>query len=86
MLLTPCEQFLVQTWHHILPHAICPAPCALETVFSALLFRPYLYLLDCRRCCLPCLAEASDTGPISKRLAKDLLGLIADTLRELSYM
>ena len=40
MLLTPCEQFLVPIWHHILLHKICLAHCTLESVFVAALSAP----------------------------------------------
>ena len=33
-------------------------------------FGPYPYLPECHRCCLPCLAEASDTHPFKKGLQR----------------
>ena len=49
-------------------------------------FGAYLYLLDCRRYCWLCLAEASDTFPISRSTAKASFGLSNYSLRQLPCM
>ena len=36
----PCEQFVVTIRHQVLPHTICPAHRALESVFGVALLAP----------------------------------------------
>ena len=49
-------------------------------------FGAYLCLLECRRYCWLCLAEASDTLPISRSAAKASFGLSDNNLRQLPCM
>lgn len=68
------------TIHH-LSRALRAQDCFLCGSFGAC-----LYLLECRRYCWPCLAEAFDTLPVAREFVRHFFGLPGSAVRQLPCM